>query len=66
MKLTVNGEIRELPGAATVGDVVADLGIEARGTAVAVNGDVAPRSRWSDWTLADGDRVEVLTVAQGG
>ena len=37
-----------------------------RGVAVAVNGTVVPRSAWSEVDLADGDRVEVLTAAQGG
>ncbi|WP_026922435.1 sulfur carrier protein ThiS [Glycomyces arizonensis] len=40
----------------------AELG---RGTAVAVNGEVVPRSEW-DRPLAEGDAVEVLTATQGG
>jgi sulfur carrier protein len=34
--------------------------------AVAVNGEVVPRSRWTETALADGDSVEVLSAAQGG
>jgi sulfur carrier protein len=37
-----------------------------RGIAVAVNGEVVPRSDWPGTTLADGDRVEVLSATQGG
>jgi sulfur carrier protein len=33
---------------------------------VAVNGEVVPRSTWATASLRDGDRVEVLTAAQGG
>jgi sulfur carrier protein len=36
------------------------------GIAVAVNGEVVPRSAWADHALRDGDRVEILTAAQGG
>jgi sulfur carrier protein len=31
-----------------------------------VNGEVVPRSQWAEVALRDGDRVEVLTAAQGG
>lgn len=62
----VNGEPRTLPGGATVADVVSELSGGGRGTAVARNGEVVPRSRWSSTALASGDAVEVLTAAQGG
>ena len=46
----------------------AALGVEprARGVAVAVNGEVVPRSAWEARRVADGDRVEALTAMQGG
>lgn len=62
----VNDDAVELAADATLTAVTAHLGIDCRGTAIAHNGEVAPRSRWPDVRLADGDRVEVLTVAQGG
>jgi sulfur carrier protein len=36
------------------------------GVAVAVNGDVVPRSAWPDLPLRDGDTIEVLTAVPGG
>jgi sulfur carrier protein len=63
VKLTVNGAARDLPDGSTVGDVV---GPPRRGVAVAVNGEVVPRTGWPATPLRDGDRVEVLTAAQGG
>ncbi|GAB3644868.1 sulfur carrier protein ThiS [Glycomyces tarimensis] len=68
MNIELNGEARE--GLATVTDAVrAALGKPdaalGRGTAVAVNGEVVPRSEW-DRPLLDGDAVEVLTATQGG
>jgi sulfur carrier protein len=61
----VNGERRRLPAGATVEDVLSLLGAPSTGVAVAVNDDVLPRSEWRR-SLADGDRVEVLTAAAGG
>lgn len=66
MKLVVNGEVQAFDRATSVDGLVAALGLERRGLAVAVNGEVVPRSTWSEHGLADGDQVEILTVAQGG
>lgn len=38
----------------------------ACGVAVAVNGEVIPRSAWAARVLLPGDRVELLTAVQGG
>ena len=66
MRLTVNGRPREMTGPTSVGALVAELTEARRGVAVAVNGEVVPRSGWADADLRDGDRVEVLSAAQGG
>jgi sulfur carrier protein len=63
MRVTVNGAPTELDGPSTVADLV---GVPRRGIAVAVNGEVVPRTTWAEAALRDGDRVEVLTAAQGG
>ena len=39
---------------------------DARGVAVAVDGEVVPRTVWDTFAIADGARVEVLTAMQGG
>lgn len=36
------------------------------GIAVAVNGDVIPRSEWAQCHLATSDVIEVVTAAAGG
>ena len=43
-----------------------DLEPDARGVAVAVDGEVVPRAGWSTFAIPDGARVEVLTAMQGG
>ncbi len=64
--VTLNGEHRRLAEGTTVDTVVARLDRGPAGVAVAVNGDVVPRSRWAATTLRAADRVEVLAAAQGG
>ena len=66
MTVVVNGEPRELQDGATVADVVRTLTDVERGVAVALDGEVVPRSEWETTTLADGRHVEVLRAVQGG
>ncbi len=68
MIVTVNGEPRELPASATVASVITLLGVEpeARGVAVALNGEVVARGRWPETTLGDGAQIEVVAAIQGG
>jgi sulfur carrier protein len=68
MSLSVNGASAPLPSPATVGGLVATIteATRPRGIAVAVNGEVVPRSAWDATDLHPGDRVEVLTAAKGG
>jgi sulfur carrier protein len=67
MTLSVNGAPTPLPSPATVAALVAGLtDAGPRGIAVAVNGEVVPRSAWDATDLRSGDRVEILTAAQGG
>ena len=68
MRITVNGSPAELDDGTMVTDAVVSAGHGggAFGVAVAVNGEVVPRTGWSTTPLREGDRVEVLVAAQGG
>ena len=66
MTVVVNGEERVLDGPVPVDGFIAALGLDRRGLAVAVNGEVVPRSTWAGHDVVDGDHVEILTIAQGG
>jgi thiazole synthase len=67
VRIELNGELQEVSDGATVADAVREAGgdPQARGHAVAVEGEVVPRSEW-DRPLAAGERVEVLAAIQGG
>jgi thiazole synthase len=68
MTVELNGRPVELPDDATVATAIELSGAapEGRGVAVAVDGDVVPRSEWGATALADGQSVEVLAAIQGG
>ena len=68
MNLVVNGSPLQVAERRTVAEVVERVAPAraARGTAVAVNGEVVRRAEWDSITLKDGDRVEVLHAIGGG
>ena len=68
MTVELNGERIELADDATVAAAVERVGAdgERRGVAVAVDGEVVPRSEWEHTRLAEGQRVEVVGAIQGG
>jgi sulfur carrier protein len=64
----LNGNRHEDGAGETVAAIlrVLDLGADARGVAVAVDGEVVPRAGWATFAIPEGARVEVLTAMQGG
>ena len=66
--IRVNGQDSDVRPGETVAAVLRrfQLGVDARGVAVAVNGDVVPRAGWETCVLSDEAQVEVLTAMQGG
>jgi sulfur carrier protein len=68
MTVEVNGRRLELADDAALSDAVAEAGggAQAKGVAVAVDGEVVPRSSWASTRLRDGQKVEVVGAIQGG
>jgi sulfur carrier protein len=66
--ILLNGEPSDLNTGDTVANALTRLGVarDARGVAVAVDGEVVPRSDWETFALPPDARVEVLTAMQGG
>jgi thiazole synthase len=68
MRIELNGEVRELAEGASLAKAAraAGAGEGGRGVAVALDGEVVPRSEWERTTLREGQAVEVLAAIQGG
>ena len=64
--LTVNGEKRELEGPVRLTAFLETLDVNPRYVAVAHNGAVLQRQRWSEVVLRDGDTLEVVRMVGGG
>jgi sulfur carrier protein len=66
IRITVNGAQREFPCPLTFTQLLDELDLSGRRLAVERNGEIVPRSRFADASLADGDRIEVVIAVGGG
>jgi thiamine biosynthesis protein ThiS len=66
MRVTLNGEARDLSEGLRVSDLVDQLGLNARRIAVEVNRDIVPRAGYERCTLREGDVVEIVQFIGGG
>jgi sulfur carrier protein len=67
--IRLNGRDRDdVAAGETLATVLArlQLPLDARGVAIAVDGEIVPRASWPSFQVRDEARVEVLTAMQGG
>lgn len=65
MRLLINGEEKDI-AAATVAELVAQLGMKPDRVAVELNREIVPRDRWPSAPLRDGDKLEIVQFVGGG
>jgi sulfur carrier protein len=66
MRCLVNDAPHDLPDNATVADLLASLGLPSARCAVEVNRVLIRRIHHAEHRLAEGDRIEVVTLVGGG
>ena len=66
MEIMVNGQPLALAPGSTVADIAEARGLVGKGgVAIAVNGAVVRQADWPSRRLEEGDKVVILTAAQG-
>lgn len=69
MRITLNGEVRDLEGVVTVADLLERLradGMPPGACAVELNRQLVPRRDHHDRQLSEGDAIEIVTLVGGG
>ena len=66
MRVVVNGAEHELAPGTSIADLVRTLGLTSARVAVERNGRLVPRPEHERTELADGDRLEIVTLVGGG
>ena len=65
MKLNIN-HLETETAAATVAELVKELGLPDRGVAVAIANRMVPRTSWADTALIENAEVTIIKAAFGG
>ncbi len=65
MRLTINGEPREVADALTIAQLIVHLSLAGR-VAVEVNREIVPRARHEEHVLEEGDTLEIVHFVGGG
>jgi sulfur carrier protein len=66
MRVTVNGDPRELPDGLGLVALIEQLGLRPGSVVVERNGEALPRSAMDGVVLADGDTLELVRAVAGG
>lgn len=66
MRISVNDELRTAADGLTVAELLEQLRLAGKHVAVEANGELVPRGHHAQHRLADGDRLEIVTLVGGG
>ena len=69
MNLSINGEDRAFPDSTTpftLAALVEIMGMKSDRVAIELNLEIAPRNRWTETILKNGDRLEIVHFVGGG
>ena len=66
ISVILNGRPRDIEQTNSIADFLVALNVNPQQVAVAINGEVVPRSTWQDVKVAQGDAVEIVRAVGGG
>ncbi|MBN2216334.1 MAG: sulfur carrier protein ThiS [Pirellulales bacterium] len=66
MQITLNGQPRDVAPGTSIAALLEELQLAGRPVAVEVNLELIPRGQHAAHLLAEGDRLEIVTLVGGG
>ena len=66
IQLSVNGQVQRLEPGANIAQLLDALELTGKRVAVERNGEIVPRSQYSDTRLSEGDALEIVVAVGGG
>lgn len=66
MRLTINGEAREVMEGVTLVDFLESRNLRAQMVVVERNGEIVPREQYAQTPLEAGDTLEIVQMMAGG
>ena len=66
MQIRINGEDKTIADGLTVAELLVELSLEPTRVAIERNKQLVRRTTFADAALADGDKLEIVTLVGGG
>ena len=66
IKISVNGELRQVSAGSTLADLLLELGIGERRLAVECNREIVKKEQYGQTALGEGDVLEIIEFVGGG
>jgi len=66
MRITINGEEKNIQDGLTVAGLLLELKIKQQGTAVEIDREIIPRARHGERAIKDGEAIEIIRMVGGG
>ena len=66
ISVCINGSQKTFEHPISIADLLASLSLTGKRIAIECNGEIIPRSTFSQRLLAEGDKVEVVVAVGGG
>jgi sulfur carrier protein len=67
MKILINGNARQFSAfSMTIADLVKELNVAGKRIAIECNGEIVPRSLFTEVVIKEGDKLEIVGAVGGG
>ncbi len=67
MQISINGNLKQFDGEnMTISALIVTLNLTGKRLAIEKNGEIVPRSQFSETKLHDGDKLEIVGAVGGG
>lgn len=66
ISVCINGTTQQFEPPISVADLIQRMALSGKRVALERNGEIVPRSRFSEQLLMDGDKLEIIAAVGGG
>jgi thiamine biosynthesis protein ThiS len=66
MRLTINGQTKDITSAGNIAALVSQFCANKKHIIAEINGTIVPSTKWDSTSLKDGDTVELVAFVGGG
>ncbi|MBX3616115.1 sulfur carrier protein ThiS [Nitrosomonas sp.] len=66
VQLSINGQPQQFESPINITQLVDHLSLQGKRIAIERNGEIVPRSRFSEEILVNGDQIEIVVAVGGG